>query len=361
MESSGPAIGMSNTRGGWSLGGLSRWRGPALWGADGASARVSLDYVLDPRALAAVRPRQPHYVLDPWFHQWRQTARAGEPRLGRGTCSNGGGGAPVAARTRASLTRAVGPISMTACSPASSRVATLRLRSAGADGLDTGCAHGHRQSLPDRPGTLCSQEGPEFDVFDGALGGPFHVATKVLFSVAISSRSLACAGYSEGYAHPRRRIGEGGRIDMKRQAQSRVSVLLAIMAAGAFVSFAFGQPSTNAAPQSNFVGGEPSRPDSSDMRALRLRFEAGVRSNWHSHAGWQILAAEEGRGRTQARDGEMIEMVPGGRAVLAPAGLVHWHGASPDEHVVQLTVLGGGDGGPTSWFGPVSEEEYRGQ
>ena len=35
--------------------------------------------------------------------------------------------------------------------------------------------------------------------------------------------------------------------------------------------------------------------------------------------------------------------------------------ASPDEHVVQLTVLGGGDGGPTSWFGPVSEEEYRGQ
>ena len=63
---------------------------------------------------------------------------------------------------------------------------------------------------------------------------------------------------------------------MKRQAQSRVSVLLAIMAAGAFVSFAFGQPSTNAAPQSNFVGGEPSRPDSSDMRALRLRFEAGV-------------------------------------------------------------------------------------
>ena len=43
------------------------------------------------------------------------------------------------------------------------------------------------------------------------------------------------------------------------------------------------------------------------MRALRLRFEAGVRSNWHSHAGWQILAAEEGRGLTQARDGEIIE------------------------------------------------------
>ena len=53
--------------------------------------------------------------------------------------------------------------------------------------------------------------------------------------------------------------------------------------------------------------------------------------------------------------------MPGGRPVFAPAGLVHWHGASPDEHVVQLTILGGGDGGPTSWMEPVSEEDYRGQ
>ena len=92
-------------------------------------------------------------------------------------------------------------------------------------------------------------------------------------------------------------------VIMKRQAQTRLSVLLAVMAAGVF----------------------------------------------------------EGRGRTQERGGEIIEMVPGGRPVFAPAGVEHWHGASPDEHVVQLTVLGGGDGGPTSWFGPVSEEEYRGQ
>ena len=66
---------------------------------------------------------------------------------------------------------------------------------------------------------------------------------------------------------------------MQRQVRTRVSVLLAVMAAGVFAIFAFGQPSMIAASQSNFVGGEPSRPDSSDMRALRLRFEAGVRSN----------------------------------------------------------------------------------
>ena len=148
---------------------------------------------------------------------------------------------------------------------------------------------------------------------------------------------------------------------MQRQAQSRVSILLAIVAAGVFAIFVFGQPETTAAVQSNFTGGEPSRPDSSDMRALRLRFEAGVRSNWHSHGGWQILAAEEGRGRTQVRGGEIMELVPGGRPVFAAAGVVHWHGASPDEHVVQLTVLGGAGDRPTSWFGPVTEEEYRGE
>ena len=148
---------------------------------------------------------------------------------------------------------------------------------------------------------------------------------------------------------------------MQKETQSRAGALLAIVAVGVFAMLVFGQPSTTAAVQSNFTGGEPSRPDSSDMRALRLRFGPGVRSNWHSHAGWQILAAEEGRGRTQERGGEIIEMVPGGSPVFAAAGVVHWHGASPDEHVVQLTVLGGGDGGPTSWFGPVTDEEYRGE
>ncbi len=146
---------------------------------------------------------------------------------------------------------------------------------------------------------------------------------------------------------------------MLEQVRSRVSVLLTIVALGVFVTFMFGQSPITAAGQSNFVGGEPSRPDSSDIRALRLRFEAGVRSNWHSHAGWQILAAEEGRGRTQARGGAIQELVPGERPVYAGPGVVHWHGASADEYVVQLTFLGGGEGGTTSWFEPVSEDDYR--
>ena len=146
---------------------------------------------------------------------------------------------------------------------------------------------------------------------------------------------------------------------MERQVRSRVKILFAIAAIGMLTMVLGWQSSIAAAPQARFVGGDPSRPDSADMRALRLRFEAGARSNWHSHAGWQILAAEEGRGRTQVRGEAMIELLPGGAPNYTAPGVVHWHGASPDEHVIQLTVMGGASG--ADWFEPVTDADYRGQ
>ena len=143
---------------------------------------------------------------------------------------------------------------------------------------------------------------------------------------------------------------------MNPHIRTRVNLLLASVATVAFAWIVFGQQSTTTAAQSNFVGGAPSRPDSSDIRAVRLRFEPGSRSNWHSHSNWQILMAEEGRGRTQVRGEEIIELVPG-RPVHAGAGVVHWHGASPDEYVVQLTFISG----DATWEGPVSDEDYLGR
>jgi quercetin dioxygenase-like cupin family protein len=118
-----------------------------------------------------------------------------------------------------------------------------------------------------------------------------------------------------------------------------------------------GQRSTTTAAQTNFVGGTPGRPDASDIRAVRLRFEPGSRSNWHSHGNWQIIAAEEGRGRTQVRGEPLQEMRPGEPPVFAGPGVVHWHGAAPDEHMVQLTFVSG----ETSWIEPVSDEDYLGR
>ena len=109
---------------------------------------------------------------------------------------------------------------------------------------------------------------------------------------------------------------------MQRQVRSRVKILFAIAAIGMLTMVLGWQSSIAAAPQARFVGGDPSRPDSADMRALRLRFEAGARSNWHSHAGWQILAAEEGRGRTQVRGEAMIELLLGGTPNYTAPGVV---------------------------------------
>ena len=87
-----------------------------------------------------------------------------------------------------------------------------------------------------------------------------------------------------------------------------------------------------------------------------FRSTAGARSYWHSHAGFQVLTLEEGRGRAQIQNQMMQELLPG-RPVLLPAGVPHWHGAAPDQGLVQIaTTLGG-----ATWMGPVSEEEYMGK
>ena len=145
-------------------------------------------------------------------------------------------------------------------------------------------------------------------------------------------------------------------MTMTPRSRSGIRLALALLTASTVVWIVAGDESNVTAAQTNFVGGTPSRPDSSDIRAVRLRFEAGSRSNWHSHSNWQILMAEDGRGRTQVRGEAMQDLTPG-NPVYAGPNLVHWHGAAPDSYLVQLTFVSG----ETTWEGPVDEEDYRGQ
>jgi 4-carboxymuconolactone decarboxylase len=108
------------------------------------------------------------------------------------------------------------------------------------------------------------------------------------------------------------------------------------------------------APQSNFVGGNPTQLDAKAIRTLRLEFPAGSRSNWHSHANGQLLMVEKGRGRTQERGGALREMLPGQPWYTKP-GVEHWHGAAPDQAVEQLTIYEG----DVKWLEPVSDEIYK--
>lgn len=116
-------------------------------------------------------------------------------------------------------------------------------------------------------------------------------------------------------------------------------------------------PEVDAAQQSNFMGGAPEildRGTMGDVATLRLRFPAGVRSNWHTHTDGQLLMVESGHGLHQVR-GQPIEMKGPGEPWWTPAGVEHWHGATPTEDVVQWTFYSGS----VDWMDPVTDDQYR--
>jgi quercetin dioxygenase-like cupin family protein len=116
----------------------------------------------------------------------------------------------------------------------------------------------------------------------------------------------------------------------------------------------FFQAATSAQGQSNFVGGTPASVDASAVRTSRLRFAKGSRSNWHSHTWGQLLMIEEGVARTQVRGGPVHEMKPG-QPWWTAAGVEHWHGASPDQDALQLTIYEG----TVKWLELVTDDQYR--
>lgn len=116
------------------------------------------------------------------------------------------------------------------------------------------------------------------------------------------------------------------------------------------------------APAENFTGNVWFGPlhapsDAADLNVLGVRFEAGARTDWHSHPAGQVLYIVEGTARVQTEAGETVDAGPGD-AVHAPAGELHWHGASPDAPMVHLSIT---HGGATEWAPrKVTDDEYGG-
>lgn len=79
--------------------------------------------------------------------------------------------------------------------------------------------------------------------------------------------------------------------------------------------------------------------------AAVVRFEAGARNHWHSHAGGQLLHVIEGEGWVQARGQEPVRLRLED-TVTAEPGEEHWHGAGrrgPMTHIAVAT-------GETRWL-----------
>jgi quercetin dioxygenase-like cupin family protein len=97
--------------------------------------------------------------------------------------------------------------------------------------------------------------------------------------------------------------------------------------------------------------------DGKDLSAARRSFEPGARTYWHSHDNGQLLLVEDGRMRTQKKGGPMKELGKGESDYAGP-NVVHWHGAVPNQTLIQINV---GFGGGTRWLNEVTDAEYNGR
>jgi quercetin dioxygenase-like cupin family protein len=124
-----------------------------------------------------------------------------------------------------------------------------------------------------------------------------------------------------------------------------------------------GEAPTRKAPEANFVGTvlheEVFAPEApSKLRASRVSFAPGGRTNWHTHAVGQVLYVLSGVGRYQPA-GEAVQVIKAGDTVVIAPGVKHWHGAAPDHMMVHMALSEANDKGEaTTWLEPVSDADY---
>jgi 4-carboxymuconolactone decarboxylase len=93
------------------------------------------------------------------------------------------------------------------------------------------------------------------------------------------------------------------------------------------------------------------------MQVGNVTFTAGARSNWHYHPGGQILLITGGTGYYQEK-GSPKRIIRKGDVVNCPPNILHWHGASAKEEMIQIAITNT-QKGTVVWRQPVTDEEYN--
>ena len=94
------------------------------------------------------------------------------------------------------------------------------------------------------------------------------------------------------------------------------------------------------------------------VRASRVSFEPGARTNWHTHPLGQTLYVIYGVGRFQTKGGPIVEIRPGD-VVWIPPGEKHWHGGSATTGMVHIATQEAQDGKTATWLEQVSDADYN--
>ena len=97
---------------------------------------------------------------------------------------------------------------------------------------------------------------------------------------------------------------------------------------------------------------EPAR-----VRALKVAFEPGARTAWHTHPLGQTLYVLSGVGLIGLRN-KSPQTINAGDTVWIPPGEEHWHGASATNSMTHIAIQEGLNGSVANWLEKVSNELY---
>ena len=98
---------------------------------------------------------------------------------------------------------------------------------------------------------------------------------------------------------------------------------------------------------------EPAR-----IRALRVSFEPGARTAWHTHPLGQTLYVISGVGLMGLKN-EIPNLIKAGDTVWIPPGEEHWHGASATNSMTHIAIQEALNGNVAEWLDKVSDSEYQ--
>jgi quercetin dioxygenase-like cupin family protein len=90
----------------------------------------------------------------------------------------------------------------------------------------------------------------------------------------------------------------------------------------------------------------------------QVTFQPGARSAWHTHPFGQVLIVTDGAGWVQQWGGP-VQVMRKGDVVWIPAGVKHWHGATPTTTVTHIAIQEQLDGTAVDWLEKVTDEQYR--
>ena len=97
---------------------------------------------------------------------------------------------------------------------------------------------------------------------------------------------------------------------------------------------------------------EPAR-----VRAVKVAFEPGARTAWHTHPLGQTLYVLSGKGLIGLRN-QKPDLINAGDTIWIPPGEEHWHGATATNIMTHIAIQEALNGQVADWLEKVTDEDY---